>query len=159
MEFNFNASNVYCDVDFDADLQFDAEPSFTFDENYESSSFHQIVCDTRRDISDQEPIKTFPFYFGNKCPYSDIDFIMDYQAKATKEATKQEKEATKEATKQEKQAKQEKQEKQAKEAKQEKQVKRQAKEAKLLQKKNNKKFKKSDPDTFLNFRKIAPKCM
>lgn len=122
MEFNFKASNVYCDVDFDADLKFDAdEPSFTFDENYESSSFHQIVCDTRRDISDQEQIKTFPFYFGNKCPYSDIDFIMDYQAKEAKEA------------KQEKQAKQEKEA--AKEAKQAKQVKRQAKETKLLQKK------------------------
>lgn len=143
MEFNFD-----CNVDFDADLKFDVdEPSFTFDES-ESSSFHQIVCDTRRDTSDQEPIQTFPFYFGNKCPYTDVDFIINYQATQRKRA----REATKEAATKEAATKEA-----ANEAANE--AAKKVKRARLSRKKNNKKIKKSDLDAFLNFRTIAPKCM
>lgn len=118
------------EVDFSFETSLETSLNFDFDEDYKPS-FHQIVCDIRRDTSDQEQIKTFPFYFGNKCPYTDIDFIMNYQMTQEK----------------------------IQEKIQEKTPKTIKKIKKIKKSKENKKSKKAQKSNKIMLRNIAPKLM
>lgn len=68
----------FSDLEFDFEIiDIDIDNSLTLDDTVDHVNTNQIVCDVKREINNIDN-ETFPLYFGDKCPYTDQQFIASY---------------------------------------------------------------------------------